>query len=87
MSDETTETKAADLVEAQWQVQDAALNQLSPDELRLLRLKYEQELSIRQISQQYNLSESAVKMRLKRSRHLLLTMFHYDPKIAALTPT
>ncbi|GAB3559775.1 hypothetical protein GCM10027577_52820 [Spirosoma fluminis] len=53
------------------QVQEAALNRLPAEEQKLLRLKYEQGLSTQQICQQFSLSESAVKMRLKRSRDRL----------------
>ncbi|GAB3542388.1 RNA polymerase sigma factor [Spirosoma fluminis] len=44
---------------------------MSPPEAALLRLKYEQGLSIVALSQHYQLSESAIKMRLKRSRDRL----------------
>ncbi|QKZ12530.1 RNA polymerase sigma factor [Spirosoma sp. KUDC1026] len=47
------------------------LAQLSPMDRDLLRLKYEQGVSIADLSQRYQLSESAVKMRLKRSRDRL----------------
>jgi RNA polymerase sigma-70 factor (ECF subfamily) len=40
-------------------------------EIHLLQLKYEQNLSIRDIARQCALSESAVKMRLKRTRDRL----------------
>lgn len=45
-----------------------AMESLSPDERKLLRLKYEDNMSIEEIAQCYNLKTSAVKMRLKRSR-------------------
>ena len=41
---------------------------LSVDEQALLQLKYEEGRSIDEIAQTYNISSSAVKMRLKRSR-------------------
>jgi RNA polymerase sigma-70 factor (ECF subfamily) len=47
------------------------LNELPDDEVHMLKLKYEQGLSVKFISEQYNLSESSVKMRLKRSRDKL----------------
>jgi RNA polymerase sigma-70 factor (ECF subfamily) len=67
--------ESPDRIEAQWQAQETALNQLPTDEVSLLRLKYEKGLSIQQISQDFNLSESAVKMRLKRSRDRLRTCY------------
>ncbi|GAB3561761.1 RNA polymerase sigma factor [Spirosoma luteolum] len=49
----------------------AILHTLPDDEIHLLRLKYEQGVSIQALSDQYQLSVSAVKMRLKRSRDRL----------------
>ena len=45
-----------------------AMNRLTPQEATLLRLKYQQGMEIQQIAKQFNLKESAIKMRLKRSR-------------------
>jgi RNA polymerase sigma factor (sigma-70 family) len=45
-----------------------AMETLSVKERSLLRLKYEDGLSIEEIAQLYDLKPSAVKMRLKRSR-------------------
>jgi RNA polymerase sigma-70 factor (ECF subfamily) len=50
------------------------LAQLPPLDRDLLRLKYEQGLSIADLSQRYQLSEGAVKMRLKRSRDRLRSL-------------
>ncbi|GAB3714485.1 RNA polymerase sigma factor [Spirosoma flavus] len=44
------------------------MRQLSTEDELLMRLKYEKGYSIQKLSQQFSLSESAVKMRLKRSR-------------------
>lgn len=51
------------------------LDQLSAEEVMLLRLKHEHGLSIKQLSQRYELSESAIKMRLKRSRDKLICLY------------
>ncbi len=48
-----------------------ALSQLSVEERNLLLSKYEQEISIRELAMRHTLSESAIKMRLKRSRERL----------------
>lgn len=45
-----------------------AMESLSYAEQTLLRLKYEQELSLKEMADRSGLSLSAVKMRLKRSR-------------------
>lgn len=55
-------------VEVQLQLLSQAMNALNPQEAALLRLKYQDGLDIRQIAQRLNLNDSAVKMRLKRSR-------------------
>jgi RNA polymerase sigma-70 factor (ECF subfamily) len=41
------------------------------EEVQLLQLKYEQGVSIKEIAKRYHLTESAVKMRLKRTRDKL----------------
>lgn len=48
-----------------------ALSLLAVEERQLILLKYQQEVSIKELAEQYNLTESAVKMRLKRSRDRL----------------
>ncbi|QJD80016.1 RNA polymerase sigma factor [Spirosoma rhododendri] len=45
--------------------------EIPQSEIHLLQLKYEHNLSIKEIAQQCGLSESAVKMRLKRTRDRL----------------
>lgn len=55
-------------VERQLQLLTQAMNALSPQEAALLRLKYQEGLDIKQIARRLNLNDSAVKMRLKRSR-------------------
>ncbi len=55
-------------VEAQLDQLARALGTLSPEEGRMLRLKYEDGMDIKEIASQMNLKDSAVKMRLKRSR-------------------
>lgn len=54
--------------EQRLQLLSRAMNALAPQEATLLRLKYQEGLDIRQIAQRLNLNDSAVKMRLKRSR-------------------
>jgi RNA polymerase sigma-70 factor (ECF subfamily) len=62
---------ADDHDEDQLQLLERQLAELPPLDRELLQLKYEQELSIVALSQHYQLSGSAVKMRLKRSRDRL----------------
>ncbi|QIP15911.1 sigma-70 family RNA polymerase sigma factor [Spirosoma aureum] len=56
---------------SQWRALSLFLTSLPDDEVDMLRLKYEQGVSVKTISEYYNLSESSIKMRLKRSRDKL----------------
>lgn len=62
------EVKDSHLHEETLQLVNRAMLSLSVNEQNLLRFKYEDGLSIAAIAQTYNLKESTVKMRLKRSR-------------------
>lgn len=72
LEDESAEQVAyvddSDSAEHRLQLLSQAMNSLSKQEATLLRLKYQDGLDIRQIAQQLDLNDSAVKMRLKRSR-------------------
>lgn len=46
----------------------SVMETLAPQEAQILRMKYQDGLDVVQIASQLNLTESAVKMRLKRSR-------------------
>jgi RNA polymerase sigma-70 factor (ECF subfamily) len=52
----------------QWNTLEQVMKKLPPQEAMLLRMKHEHGLSIKDISDQYQISESAIKMRLKRTR-------------------
>ena len=62
------ESTEAQLHEETLQLVKQAMETLSVKERSLLRLKYEDGLSIDEIAELYDLKPSAVKMRLKRSR-------------------
>ncbi len=66
-----SDSREANLQEETLQIFQRALTELSMKEQTLLRLKYEQGLSIDEIANIYKLKTSAVKMRLKRSREKL----------------
>jgi len=72
---ELKETDYQQSAEYRLQQLESLLAQLSIDEVTLLRLKHEQNMSVKQLSEQYHLTESAVKMRLKRSRDKLLAIY------------
>ena len=78
---ETSESNQCDNTDRQRQILRFFMNELQDYDAAMLRLKYEQGLSIKLISEHYNLSESSVKMRLKRSRdklRLLCSTAIYD---------
>lgn len=63
-------------VEYRLQALEGVMKNLPAQEVAFLRLKYEQGLSIREIAQQHAITESTVKMRLKRTRDKLNALYH-----------
>jgi RNA polymerase sigma-70 factor (ECF subfamily) len=61
----------AEMAEMEANQLERALHQLPPDEQAMLLMKYQDDISIREIADLNGLTESAVKMRLKRSRDKL----------------
>jgi len=61
----------AELAEMESQQLEKALKQLAPEEQTMLLMKYQDDVSIREIATINGITESAVKMRLKRSRDKL----------------
>jgi RNA polymerase sigma-70 factor (ECF subfamily) len=57
-----------DMIEVVYQQLSRALATLSDDEVALLKLKYEDDLSIDELAGKYAVGTGAIKMRLKRSR-------------------
>jgi len=53
----------------------SVLNLISPSEKMILLLKYQDYLSIKEIAEALDLGESAVKMRLKRAKEKLITVY------------
>lgn len=73
---EVIEPDQADPFLTQWCALEQAMNTISSEEATLLRLKHEQGLSIKLIGERYQISESAVKMRLKRSRDKVCKVYN-----------
>jgi RNA polymerase sigma-70 factor (ECF subfamily) len=57
-----------ELVEIQSVELKKALEKISPEEKAILLMKYQDDFSIKDIADHFNLTESAVKMRLKRTK-------------------
>jgi RNA polymerase sigma-70 factor (ECF subfamily) len=53
-----------------------ALEKISPDEKMILLLKYQDQLSIKDLESVLGIRESAVKMRIKRSKDKLITVYN-----------
>ncbi len=64
-----------DLFQIQTERLKFLMDMMVPEERMLLLLKYQDGLSIKELSELFNLKESAVKMRLKRSKAKLLTLY------------
>lgn len=62
-------------LEIQFQQLAQAMRMISPEDTLILRLKYEDGLDIRAIAEQFALNESAVKMRLKRTRDKIRRLY------------
>jgi RNA polymerase sigma factor (sigma-70 family) len=61
----------SDMAEMEAQRLNQALDYLTPDERGLLMMKYQDDISIREIAEGQKLTESAVKMRLMRAKEKL----------------
>lgn len=57
------------------QLMERAIDYLSPKDIRLLQLRYEEGLSINEIADLYKSKVSAIKMRLKRSRDRIAYLY------------
>jgi RNA polymerase sigma-70 factor (ECF subfamily) len=57
------------------QILEELLNQIPPEDKLLLLLKYKEKIPIKDIQISLNLSESAVKMRLKRAREKINRLY------------
>jgi len=52
-----------------------ALDMLDPNDKMILLLKYQDDFSIKEIMESLEISESAVKMRLKRAREKVINVY------------
>ncbi|GAB4018841.1 RNA polymerase sigma factor [Spirosoma sp. KCTC 42546] len=79
MAHDKPDLPEAQLHEETLQLVRQAMETLSVEERALLRLKYEDGLTIDEIAHLYMIKPSAVKMRLKRSRHKIQLLYakHY----------
>ena len=72
---ELSESHDSQLHEESLQLVKRAMHGLTAEEQRLLKLKYEDGMTIEQIAQLYSIKASAIKMRLKRSREKINRLY------------
>ncbi|MGB1205048.1 MAG: RNA polymerase sigma factor [Chitinophagales bacterium] len=60
------------------------LEMVKPEEKMILLMKYREEMSIKEIQEVFQISESAVKMRIKRAKEKVRHLYesHYEPNYA-----
>ncbi len=64
----TEEENEKDLLSSKAELLARILDELDPEDKIILLMKYQEEMSIKNIMQVFDISESAVKMRLKRAK-------------------
>ncbi len=70
-----TESGDYEFTEVRLQQLASVMNAITAEETRMLQLKYEEGLDIRAIAQHLSLKDSAVKMRLKRTRDKIRRLY------------
>jgi RNA polymerase sigma factor (sigma-70 family) len=65
----------AEMAELEAQRLNKAMQQILPEEKSILMMKYQDDLSIKEISESLDISESAVKMRLLRAKEKLRKVY------------
>ena len=75
IKDEIDEVEDASLMSLKAEKLKKALDLVSPNDKMLLLMKYQDNNSIKEIAEVLNLGESAVKMRLKRAKEKLITVY------------
>jgi RNA polymerase sigma factor (sigma-70 family) len=65
----------AEIAELEAQQLNKAMQQILPEEKSILMMKYQDDLSIKEISDSLDISESAVKMRLLRAKEKLRKVY------------
>ena len=70
-----TDSNEQEILETQSHQLAHVLGTVSPEEIQILRMKYEEGLDIKTIALQFNIKDSAVKMRLKRTRDKIRRLY------------
>ncbi len=75
IAEDDIERENLELKELRLEKLETLLEELSENERAILLMRYQDDMSIREISEVLDLTESAIKMRLKRSRDRLAELF------------
>lgn len=75
IKDEIDEVEDASLMLFKAEKLKKALDEMNPDDKMILLMKYQDNVSIKEIASLLDLGESAVKMRLKRAKEKLVTVY------------
>ena len=75
ISEDEIEQQNDELKELQTQQLEHLLGELSEDDRLILLMRYQDDMAVKEIAESLDLGESAVKMRLKRSRDRLAELF------------
>ena len=68
MESRSEEENEKELLSSKAELLKIILNGLDPEDKMILLMKYQEDMSIKNIMQVFNISESATKMRLKRAK-------------------
>jgi len=82
--DKEEEVEDHELINMQGQELKKSLDQISPDEKALLLMKYQDDFSIKDIANTFKISESAVKMRLMRTKEKIKRLYFENIAVVAL---
>jgi RNA polymerase sigma-70 factor (ECF subfamily) len=72
---ESEDENDSEIAELEAQQLNKALKQILPEEKSILMMKYQDDLSIKEISESLDITESAVKMRLMRAKEKLRKVY------------
>ncbi len=76
MADEIIDLEDLEAKEFQISLMEILIDELNEQDKEMLKLKYVDKMSIKAIQAEFELSESAVKMRLARARKKVLRMYN-----------
>ncbi|GAA5222406.1 hypothetical protein GCM10025777_30370 [Membranihabitans marinus] len=68
------EISDAEILELEIEKLEVLLDKISQNDKIILLMKYQDEMSVKEIAEYYNASESAIKMRIKRSKERVRNM-------------